>query len=109
MFHCITEFQSSSLNCCSKEDSNLILVLDPSLSMAVAARSKACVCGRQLAGIVGLNPSGGMYLLCLVCSELEVSASGRSLIQRCPTECGVSECDREASITRRPWPTGAVA
>jgi len=22
------------------------------------------------------------------------------------TECGVSECDREASIVRRPWPTG---
>ena len=21
-----------------------------------------------------------------------------------PTECGVSECDREASIMRRPWP-----
>jgi hypothetical protein len=20
--------------------------------------------------------------------------------------CGVSECDRDASITRRPWPTG---
>ena len=22
-----------------------------------------------------------------------------------PTECGVSECDREALIMRRPWPT----
>ena len=22
-----------------------------------------------------------------------------------PTECGVSECDREASIMRGPWPT----
>jgi len=22
-----------------------------------------------------------------------------------PAECGVSECDREASIVRRPWPT----
>jgi len=26
----------------------------------VAARSKAGVCGRSLAGIVGLNPAGGM-------------------------------------------------
>ena len=26
----------------------------------VAARSKAGVCGRSLAGIVGLNPTGGM-------------------------------------------------
>jgi len=23
-----------------------------------------------------------------------------------PTDCGVSECDRETSIMRRPWPTG---
>jgi hypothetical protein len=23
-----------------------------------------------------------------------------------PAECGVSECDREASIKRRPWPKG---
>ena len=29
----------------------------------------------------------------------------RSLVQRSPTECGVSECDRETSIMRRPWPT----
>jgi len=37
--------------------------------------------------------------------RLEVSASGWSLVQRSPTECGVSECDREALILRRPWPT----
>jgi hypothetical protein len=36
-------------------------------------------------------------------------ASGRSLVQRSPTECGVSKvCDREASIMRRPWPNTAV-
>ena len=29
----------------------------------------------------------------------------RSLVQRSPTECGVSECDREASIMRRLWPS----
>jgi hypothetical protein len=34
-----------------------------------------------------------------------VSATGRSLVQRSPTECGVSECDREASIMRRPMLT----
>jgi hypothetical protein len=27
------------------------------------------------------------------------------LILRSPTECDVSECDREASILMRPWPT----
>jgi len=37
--------------------------------------------------------------------QVEVSASGRSLIQRSPTECGVSEWDREASIMRKRWPT----
>jgi hypothetical protein len=26
-------------------------------------------------------------------------------VQRSPTECGVSECDRGVSIMRRPWPT----
>jgi len=33
------------------------------------------------------------------------SASGWSPVQRIPTECGMSECDREASTVRRPWPT----
>jgi len=31
-----------------------------------------------------------------VCCNVEVSATGRSLVQRSTTECGVSECDREA-------------
>jgi len=43
-----------------------------------------------------------------VCCECRV-LSGRflcvGLITR-PEECGVSECDREASIMRRFWPTG---
>jgi hypothetical protein len=46
---------------------------------------------------------GCLSLECVVCHE-EVSASGWSPVQRRPTECGVSECDREASIMR-PWPT----
>jgi hypothetical protein len=41
----------------------------------------------------------------VVCCHLEVSATGRSLVQTSPTECGMSECDREASIMKRPWPT----
>jgi hypothetical protein len=44
-------------------------------------------------------------LVSVVCCQVEVSASGWSPVQRGPTECGVSECDREASILRRPWPT----
>jgi hypothetical protein len=38
---------------------------------------------------------GCLSLVSIVCCQVEVSASG----------CGVSECDREASIIRTPWPT----
>jgi len=41
-------------------------------------------------------------LVSVACCQVQVYAS-RSLVQRSPTECGVSECDREASTTRRPW------
>jgi len=40
-----------------------------------------------------------------MCCQVEVSASGRSLVQWSPTEYSVSEHHREASILRRPWPT----
>jgi hypothetical protein len=30
----------------------------------------------------------------VVCCHVEVSATGRSLAQRSPTECGVSVCDQ---------------
>ena len=43
---------------------------------------------------------------CCVCCQVEVSASSWSLVQRSFTDCRASECDREASIMRRPWPTG---
>jgi hypothetical protein len=72
------------------------------------ARSKACVCGRSLAGIV-VRISLGTKCLCLVSDvwyQVEVSVSGWSLVQRSPTECGVSERDHESSTMRRPWPTG---
>ena len=41
------------------------------MAIPVAARSKAWVCGRSLAGIMGLNPAGGMdvcllWVLCVV-------------------------------------------
>jgi hypothetical protein len=41
----------------------------------------------------------------VVCCQVEVSASGRSLVQSSPTECGVSKCDHGDSTVRRPWPT----
>jgi hypothetical protein len=57
--------------------------------ITVVARSKAWVCGRSLAGIVGSNPAGGMdvcLLWVLCCCQVEVSASVWSLVQRSPTE-----------------------
>ena len=44
----------------------------------------------------------------VVRGQVEVFAMGRSLVQRSPTQCGVSECDPETSIRKRPSPLGAV-
>jgi len=61
----------------------------------VATRSKAWVCGRSLAETAGSNPTGGYGCLSIVtvaCCQVEVSATGRSLVQRSPTECVVCVC-----------------
>ena len=78
-----------------------------SLPIPVAARSKAWVCCRLPAGFAGSIPTGGM-IVSVVCCHVEVSATGRSLVQRTPTECGVSECDPETSKTNRLSPTGTA-
>ena len=59
----------------------------------VAARPRALVCGHSVAGIAGSNSAG-----CVDVCECRVLSgrglyTGRSLVQRSPTECGVSECD----------------
>jgi hypothetical protein len=51
-------------------------------------------------------PGARMFVSCIVCCQVVVSATGWSLVQMTPTECGVSECDREAWTMRRPWSTG---
>jgi len=79
-----------------------------SLPIPMAVRSKAWVCGRSPAGTASSNPAGRTntcLLWVLLCCQVEVSATGWSLVQRSPTECGVSECVREVSIMRRSWPT----
>jgi len=57
----------------------------------VAASSKAWVCGRSLAGVVGYHFAESMSVclsvVTVVCCQLEVSATGRSVIQSSPTEC----------------------
>jgi len=43
-------------------------------------------------------------LVCVTCYQVESSASGWSVIQRIPTDCGESESDIEHSTTRKPGP-----
>ena len=74
------------------------------LPNAMAARSRR---GSAAARLLGwrfrvLPGHGCLSVVCVVCCQVEVSASGWSLIQRSPTKCGVSECVRMTSITRRP-------
>jgi hypothetical protein len=51
---------------------------------------------------------GCLFLVSVYC-HVKVSSSGRSLVQRSPTECDLYECDREASIMRSPWPTRGLS
>ena len=66
--------------------------------------------GSAAARLVGFRvripPEVWMCVSCVVCRQ--VSATGRSFINRSPTECGVSECNHKAPIMRRLWPTRAV-
>ena len=74
----------------------------------MAARSKAWVCGRSLAEIVGSNPTGEAWMF--VCCECYV-LSGRVLCDELITRpeesyrlwC-VVVCDLGNSRIRRPWP-----
>jgi hypothetical protein len=50
---------------------------------------------------------GCLSVVSVVYCQVEVSASGRSLIQRSPTVCGVSECDFQTSSMMRPRPSRA--
>jgi len=44
-----------------------------------------------------------MSLVSVMCTQVEVSAKGLSLVHRSTGECGVSEYDREDSVMSRPW------
>jgi hypothetical protein len=57
------------------------------------------------AGIEGSNPAGGKdvcLLLSVVFCQVDVSATGRSLVQRSPVSVG----EREAATMGRPSPSG---
>jgi hypothetical protein len=52
---------------------------------------------------VRIPPEAWMSQVNVVCFLVEVSVSVLSITQRNPTEYSLSECDREASISRRSW------
>jgi hypothetical protein len=61
-------------------------------------------------GFESLLAHGCLSLVSVVCCQVEVSATSWSLVQRSPTECGVSQmCDHETSTKRGgPGPYRAV-
>jgi hypothetical protein len=59
----------------------------------VAERSNARIYGRSLAGIDVSSPAEFYMFASVVCRQVEISATGRSLVQRNPTDCCV----------RQPW------
>ena len=63
------------------------------------------VAARLLGLRVRIPPRTWTSVVSVACCQVEVSATGRSLVKRSPADCGVSEFDREALIMRRPWPS----
>ena len=51
---------------------------------------------------VRIPPGAGMSVVSVECCQVEVSATGRPLVQRSPTDCGVSECNHRNSAIRQP-------
>ena len=63
--------------------------------------------GVGLRPLAGSNPAGNMdvsLISSVVCCQVDISALGRSFVQRSVTVCDVSECDRRTS-QRRPSST----
>jgi len=61
----------------------------------VAARSKAYICGRSGGWDHGFESHrwhGCLSVVSVVCCQVEVSATGWSLVQRSPTDCVASLC-----------------
>jgi hypothetical protein len=67
---------------------------------AVPLVEKSLRRGTTAARLLGLNVKS------VVCYQVQVSVTGRSVIQRSPTEYGVSECNRKALKMRAPWSYG---
>jgi hypothetical protein len=51
-----------------------------------------------------IPPEALMFVVSVVCYQVEVCATRWSLVQRSPNDCGVSECGLEASRMKKPCP-----
>ena len=77
------------------------------MPVPVAARSKAWVCGRSPAEIVGSNPTGGMDVCCEccvlsgrgLCDEL-ITRPGESYRLWCVVGCDLENLKNEEAMTR---------
>jgi hypothetical protein len=100
----------SAITGCRETGRNIsfLLFIPP---IPVATRSKMWVCNLLLAGIMG-SKLGCMNICHLlgfcVCCQVGFSTTGRSLVQRRLTLCGVPQCYLDTSTMRRPKPTRAV-
>jgi hypothetical protein len=81
-----SEYQMDGQN--QVTSSIIIFTLDEVLSRSRWPQGLRCDCGLSRGGTAGSNTSGGMNvcLLWMLCCQSEVSATGRSLVQRSPTE-----------------------
>ena len=68
---------------------------------------------RLLRSWVRIPPEAWMSVLSVVCCQVEVSATSWSLVQRSPTDCGVSLCELEKTksswMRRKPRPTRGLS
>ena len=67
----------------------------------VAERSQTRVCDARLLGLwVLIRPGVCLALVSVVCCQVEVSETGRSLVQRGLSECGMSLCEATLACVR---------
>ena len=92
---------------CSKMSIRVLTEVKNILTLVVNFNS---ICGRSLAGIVGSNPAGVVEVRreCCVLSSRGLCVGAIPRPEESYRVCGVSECDREASIMRGPWHTTGV-
>ena len=59
-------------------------------------------------GLESPRGHGCLSLVSVVCCHIQVSATGRSLVHRSPTECDVSELPLGTATMKRPRPNKEV-